>query len=492
MPRLAHSWFLWPLAVALAISWGAPANAADSAAEPEAQPVARTGTYAIENAALIPMSSEIILEDHTLVIENGRISVLCPSDPGCTPKHATVINGRGQHVIPALVDSHNHFGGYAFDGSDASRIRMRNQNLRQYVMFGVTTARDPSGNPQILETRDAINRGDLFGPVIYVATPMLDGNPPLFAGGPAFEEPEQAVNFVRHAAAQGYDLVKAYSTLSPDVFAAIMQTAREENLSVAAHVPIRVPLEQALQQGLRSIEHLTGYDVACAAPDITLQPNSRDIYQGWAWCTQEKINAMAELTSAYEVWNVPTLSLWDHTVIEFNRPGRGTEEARRWEHPTLPAGIDWLFTLYGPRERAGLTATRPVRLALVKALHDAGSPVLVGTDVSATGYTVHQEMQLFVEAGLSPYQALASATSEPARYLRQESEFGVLQPGARGDVLLLQANPLMDISNSRKIHGLMVHGQWWTRDMIEAELEDLQNEYAEDEQTIQRIKASSG
>ena len=169
-----------------------------------------------------------------------------------------------------------------------------------------------------------------------------------------------------------------------------------------------------------------------------------------------------------------------------DHPARAAGDQGKWEHPTVPSGIDWLYRIYSPRERAGITGTRSVRLGLVKALSDASAPLLIGTDISATGYTVHRELALFVEAGLTPYQALKAATSEPARYLGLEGDFGIVAPGARADLVLLDANPLADITNTRKIHGLMIRGAWWAREMIDAELEALQHEYAEDAAVIRR------
>ncbi len=443
----------------------------------------------IERATLIPMTSRtpFVLEAHTLVVRNERIADICPSSAGCTPSGARVIDGAGKFVIPALADMHNHFGGFAWDGTDASRIRMRDQNLRQYVMFGIATTRDPSGGPQVLEMRDAIERGDLFGPRVFVSSPLMDGDPPLFPLPRTFTAPEEAAEFIRRSAAEGYDLAKVYTALSPEVFDAVMTAAAETGLTVAAHVPVLVPLEHALEKGLRSIEHLTGYDVACAAPRVSMRPVAQDIYQGWAWCSPEKVAELAALTARYDVWNVPTLALWDNTVTEFDRPERDGGEVGKYEHPTTPGGIEWLYTLYGPRERAGITGTRSARLGLVKALHDAGAPLLVGTDVSAIGYTVHREMGLFVEAGLTPYQVLEAATSEAARYMGREGEFGVLAVGARGDVLLLDASPLEDIGATRRIHGLMFRDKWWSKQAIDAELEALQREYAEDEARLREL-----
>ncbi len=457
-----------------------PASAASD------QAPAATGVYAIERVNVIPMTSDTVLANHTVIVRGGRIAAICPASDRCRPGNAVVIDGTGKFLIPALADMHNHFGGFAFDGRDETRIRMRNQNLRQYVMFGVMTARDPAGSPETLKARDAINRGTLFGPRLFASWGVMDGSPPLFQGTRSFSSPAAAADFVRQTASNGYDLVKVYSALSLEVFDTVMKTAKDVGLTVAAHVPMAVPLEHALDLGLRSIEHLTGYDVACAAPDVTMRPVTTDIYQGWAWCSPDKVKALAQLTARHRVWNVPTLALWDNTVTEFDRPTRAAGDQEKWEHPTVPKGIDWLYTIYGPRERAGITGTRSVRFGLVKALSDAGAPLLIGTDISATGYTVHRELALFVEAGLTPYQALKAATSEPARYLGLEGDFGIVAPGARADLVLLDANPLADITNTRKIHGLMIRGAWWAREMIDAELEALQHEYAEDAAVIRR------
>ena len=446
-----------------------------------------TAATAITGADIIPMTSAAVLDDHVIVVENGRIVALCPATGECVPSGATIIDGTGRFLIPGLVDSHNHFGGFAFDGRDETRIRTRDQHLRQYVMFGVTTVRDPAGNPLVLQARDQIDRGELLGPRIYASWGVMDGDPPLFPGAPSFVDPKQAADFVRRSKAMGFDLVKVYSTMDREVFDAVMATAAETGLTVAAHVPIRVPLEHALKKGLRSIEHLTGYDVACAHPDRVMRPVPEDIYQGWAWCTPGKVKTLAEMTAQYDVWNVPTLSLWDNTVTEFDRPNRASRELRRFEHPLTPSGFDWLYRLYDPRARAGIAGTRSTRLGLVKALSDAGAPVLVGTDVSATGYTVHREMGLFVEAGLTAYQALHAATAEAARHLDKEGEFGTLVPGASADMVLLDANPLVDIANTRRIRAVMIRGEWWTKRMIDAEIAAIQREYAEDAARLQQL-----
>jgi len=131
--------------------------------------------------------------------------------------------------------------------------------------------------------------------------------------------------------------------------------------------------------------------------------------------------------------------------------------------------------------------SRPVRHAIVKSLSDAGVPLLIGTDTMAAGYNVHQELALFVESGLSPYQTLVAATAEPARYFDAEGEFGTIVEGASADMVMLDANPLDDIANAKKISGVMLRGQWLSKADIQAVQEQLQSEYAADRELLASI-----
>ena len=306
------------------------------------------------------------------------------------------------------------------------------------------------------------------------------GDPRLHPATTAFGDPEVAADYVRQTAAEDYDTVKIYSTLQKPVFDAIMSAAAESNIPVVGHVPIPVEMEYVLQSGLRSVEHLSGFGMVCAGYEAGLEPTMDDVYQGLNYCTPEKVNAVAAMVAKYPVWVDPTLIVQDNVKSEWDR--YTTVDVVETSHtpPILFLFAEYLFDIFKPRARAELNASRKVRLALVKALSDADVPLLIGTDTMASGYNVHQELALFVEAGLTPYQTLEAATAEPARYFGKEGEFGTIVEGSSADLLLLDANPLEDIGNAGKIAGVMLRGQWLSRERIQQERDNLQTEYAAD------------
>ena len=447
---------------------------------------AQTGAaeHRIENANVIPMAGEGVLEGHSVLVRDGLIAAICAPGAPCGGDDAEVIDGAGKFLIPGLIDMHAHTNPgdpSAVDGETWEMLqRIQSQQLRQYVMFGVTTLRDTAGGPVNLEVRERIERGEAFGPRLFTAFGAMDGNPPLHAATTPFGSGEAAAAYVVNTAAAGYDFVKIYSTLRRPVFDAIVDAAGEVGLPVVGHVPMPIDVEYALQRGMRSIEHLSGYDIACAGPEAGLQPIMADVYQGMNYCTPEKIRKLAEMTARYDVWNCPTLIVQDNVKSEWDRHTGSDEEEARYTPPMLRYFQAYLYEIFLPRARAGLKAARTPRMALVKALSDAGAPLLLGTDTTASGYNVHQELALLVESGLTPYQALTAATSEPARYFERVGEFGTIVPGGSADLVLLDGNPLTDIENSRGIAGVMLRGDWWPRPQIERGLASLQAEYARD------------
>ena len=446
--------------------------------------------HLIENANVIPMTGEVVLEGHSVLIRDGLIAAVCAPGARCGDGSAETIDGTGKFLIPGLIDMHAHTNpgdllAMKVETREMAQ-RVQSQQLRQYVMFGVTTLRDTAGGPANLEVRARIERGEAIGPRLFTAFGAMDGDPPLHAATTPFATGEEAATYVFNTAAAGYDFVKIYSTLPQPVFDAIIEAAGEVGLPVIGHVPMPIDIEYALQRGMRSIEHLSGYDVACAGPEAGIEPTMDDVYQGMNYCTPEKLRQLAEMTTRYEAWNCPTLIVQDNVKTEWDRHTNFNEEEARYTPPMLRIFQEYLYDIFLPRARAGLKAARTPRMALVKALSDAGAPLLLGTDTTASGYNVHQELALLVESGLTPYQALTAATSEPARYFERAGEFGTIVPGGSADLVLLDANPLEDVANAREIAGVMLRGDWWPRPRIEKELAAIQDEYARDAEILAR------
>jgi len=440
--------------------------------------------YVIENVNLVPMTEEVVLADRSVQIAEGRIQKICQRSADCSQPGSNHIDGRGKYLIPGLIDMHAHTEPGLIPGAPAPLVemlkRVQEQQLKQYVLFGVTTTRDTGGGPQNLKQRERIRESEILGPRIYSSKLAMDGEPRLHPATIPFADPGVAADYVRQTVAEGYDMIKIYSTLQQPVFDAIIDAAAESDTPVVGHVPMPIDFEYVLQRGLRSVEHLSGFGMYCAGPEAGLQPTMDDVYQGLNFCTPEKVASVAAMVAKYPVWVDPTLIVQDNVKSEWDR--YTTVDVVETSHtpPILFLFAEYLFDIFKPRARAELNASRKVRLALVKALSDADVPLLIGTDTMASGYNVHQELALFVEAGLTPYQTLEAATAEPARYFGKEGEFGTIVEGSSADLLLLDANPLEDIGNAGKIAGVMLRGQWLSRERIQQERDNLQTEYAAD------------
>lgn len=443
------------------------------------------GLYAIEGVNVIPMTSETVLLDRTVVVKDGRVFNICTRKPGCTPKDAEVILAEGKFLIPGLADMHTHID-TEDDFKDipdpkAKEDRVIDQFLRQYLTFGVTTIREAAGKRDILKVREEIKAGKRAGPRLFTSYLQMDGDPKLHSGSTAFTSASAAADFVRETRAAGYDMVKVYSTLKPEIFSAIMTTAKDVGIPVMGHVPVQVDVEDAIKAGMRSLEHFSGYDVACAKGEKQIGLDLSEVYQGWAYCTPEKIKTLAEMTARYKnVWVVPTLLVVEHVKTDYHRYADDETVANAFTPAPYRLFYDYYYGIFPAIARAGLSGTRDTRLALVREFHKAGVPLLVGTDTRDAGYNVQQELSLFVEAGLKPYDALYAATAEPARYFEAEGKFGTIVAGASADLVLLAANPLEDITNVRKISGVMVRGEWWSKKRLEDERQALSQAYEAD------------
>lgn len=439
------------------------------------------GTVAIVNVNVIPMTKDVILDNHTVIVAEKKIVRICRSEVTCIPDGATIIEGKDRYLLPGLSDMHAHVGGLNISENDEEARKIQAQQLRQYITFGVLTIRDPAATTVSIEGRNRINSGKLVGPRMFVASQPIDGDPPSYPTPflLATATREAAVEEVKRAHAAGYDMIKVYNLLPVDSFDAVMDFARDLGMPVVAHVPVQVELEHALEKGVRSIEHMTGFDQACAR-GLNEKKEPLRPYLGWAYCTPEKIKVIAELASKYPVWVDPTLVAVDTLKTEFDRYSGSGNGADAYMPKTARQYFEYLYRHIDPIHRATMKGTRSSRIALVKGLSDAGVPLLTGTDTMASGYDLHREIGLLVDAGLTPYQALTASTSEPARFFDMEGEFGTIVEGASADFILLDADPLQDISNIKTISGLMIRGDWWDKSRIADERADLQKEYKSD------------
>jgi imidazolonepropionase-like amidohydrolase len=421
-----------------------------------------TRTVAFVEVNVVPMDRERIIEKQTVIIQDGRISEIGPTSKLQVPPDALQIEGHGRYLMPGLADMHVH---------------LHNEDEEELVLFlanGVTTVRNMWGVLLHLEWRKRINDGNLLGPTIYTTGPITDGNPPNFKKSTVIETPEEAEKEVAAQKQAGYDAIKVLSNLSPDVYEAILIAAKEHNFPVYGHVPKQVGLEKAMDSGQLSFEHMNDFLDA-------LQPSdSSDEY-----VDPGRIPGLAAMTAAKGAWVCPTLEM-------FRIYAANSEEIRAIRNHIsmkyVPARYrdDWndleRYLLSDQWDNKEPKQVFDVMLRMVKGLHEAGAKLIVGTDCpipfEVPGFSLHGELQNFVDAGLTPYAALKAATRDAAEFVGALDKFGTVAVGRRADLILVKANPLDDVANAAKRVGVMVRGRWFSESELQEKLAMLAEKFA--------------
>ncbi len=441
-------------------------------AKQNSQAPAQSGAIAFVNVNVVPFDREGVLEGQTVVVVNGRIAHIAPSDKTKVPAGALRIEGRGKYLMPGLADMHVHLYPGAGQPDD-----LTSQQFQLFLANGVTTIRNMIGKPEHVLLRERVAKGELLGPSIYTAGPPLLGN--------NVANPEAAERAVVDQKKAGYDLLKVHEGLSPETYAAIAATAKREGIPLAGHVTATVGLQRALDAQQTSIEHLDGYLQAMVADDSPVKPTPSQVVVGpvLEHIDESKLPALAVATRKAGVWNDPTLTLFK-LVVSDAKP----EEYLKWpEMQYIPAKMRENFakqkqsTLGNPPPLAERQRYLELRNKVLVALHAAGAKLLIGPDSPqfflVPGFGTHRELQSFVEAGLTPYQAIEAATRNPAEYfaefMKKPREFGTVEVGLRADLILLEANPLQSVANLSKRAGVMVRGRWLPESELRKMLETV-------------------
>jgi hypothetical protein len=419
---------------------------------------------AFVHVTLVPMDRERVLRNWTVVIADGRIRELGPMSAISVPKRAIVIDGHGKYLMPGLADMHAH----TWDEDDFPLL----------LANGVTTVRNMFGGPIHLRWKERIAAGEFDGPMIYSAGPIIDGNPPIWPGA-VVTTAEEARRTVAEQHAAGYDFLKVYSRLSREAYDAIEREGKALVMKVTGHVPDAVGLSAALRSGIDSIEHLSGYESLARE-----EPVGAGEEASWARLDESRFEAVARETAQSRAWNCPTLVLFQHRVA----PGESEYLARllardEMRYVSAETVRSWLpqnnFLKNSTPARAASSRGKgdTMRKKLVKTLHRSGARLLLGTDYGnpfvLPGFSLHQELRNFADAGLSPFEAIRAGTSGAAEFMNAQAEFGRVEVGARADLILIEGNPLEDVANVNKLAGVMVRGKWYSQRQLLDELEKL-------------------
>ena len=434
------------------------------------------GDTAIVGARVVDVATGSLLEDRMVVVGDGRIVRVAPSTEVTLAADVAVVDGTGLYLLPGLTDMHAHVFG--------------EHTLALYLANGITTIRNMWGDPETLALKQGIEDGRIAGPRMVTSGPLLDGAPKMWAGSTEVADSRQAASLVARQAADGYDFVKVYSNLSPEVFDAIMAAAAQHGIEASGHVPQAVPFMHAVRSGMRTSEHMIGTlsavftDEGWPSPDLAgYDPRAAEFVAKLGrgeidpdtLIDPGKIEQVGRELANLDFWLVPTIDVMKNFT---NLSRRQHPDAVRYLTPvdrqllSMLEGSD--FAGAPPEVMAGEDILYDVRARMLRGLHGQGTRVLVGTDDSLlSGFAVIDEMQALVDAGLTAADVLRSATIEAANYLGEPGGFGEVAEGAAADLILVSGNPLQDLEALRLPDGVMRAGRWYTRQQLDGMLEEL-------------------
>jgi imidazolonepropionase-like amidohydrolase len=401
---------------------------------------------AVVNVTVVPMDREQSLEQQTVLIEDGTITLIDFATSVVIPADAEVLDGTGRYLMPGLIDMHAHL--VASPGAE--------HDLLVELAAGVTTVRIMWGFQTHLDWRAAIRAGTLLGPSLYVASAGFEGDPPFWPGSVVVTNAADARAAVNERHAAGYDFIKVYSRLQLEPYVAILGEADRLDIPVVGHVPRALTADFAISSGQFTVEHFSRY-----AAELTTTGRWTGSIDG------SKLAALVERIRLAGTWNCPTLTVQTRTQAQVN----GLRANPLYSLLSQPMR-EWLESAQTQPPAAGDQSTGDrLRKQVLAALAKAGTGLLVGTDTGVQyvfpGFSIHEELAHFADAGLSPYQTLRAATVDAATALGAPDR-GTIATGQRADLLLLDADPLADIDNVNRRVGLMIGGRWFAQTTLMA------------------------
>jgi imidazolonepropionase-like amidohydrolase len=444
---------------------------------------AETNVLAFIHATVIDATGGPVQPDATVVIANERIVAVGKSAELHPPTNATVVDATGKFLIPGLWDMHVHWYDQDY--------------LPLFIANGVTGIRIMWGMPVHHQWRKEIEQGTLLGPRLLLASAIIDGPKPFWPGSIAVSNAAEGQKAVQQERQNGADFIKVYSSLPRDAYFAIAHEADKEGIPFVGHVPHSISVKEASEAGQKSIEHLDGILSACSSHEADLRAmaqetlatnlssnksihdanpgRQRTLFMLQTFSATKAEALFAEFKTNH-TWQCPTLTVL-HNIVFLDDPTLAADSRLKYIPGELKSiwnpetGGDARFVNLTPEDFALGKKVFQKQLELVGALQRAGVEILAGTDTGnpycLPGFGLHDELGLLVKAGLTPMEALQTATRNPARFMGREKDLGTIEPGKLADLVLLNDNPLSDIANTRKIANVVYGGKLFTRTALD-------------------------
>jgi len=402
---------------------------------------------AIINVTVIDVISGENTPNMTVVVQGDQITEIASAIS--ISQNVAQLDGSGKFLIPGLWDMHTHHEALGIESMDL------------YLANGVVGTRDMGSELQfIISLRDRINNGELPGPEIIAAGPILDDAPPEFPSRQRVSDAEEARRTVRALQQSGVDFIKVHNLTPREVFFAIADETANLGMSFSGHVPPTVSIEEAASSGMTSIEHLSNFRVylECAGTE----PYSLD-------SCQESFENLA----THGVWQTPTIALAQEFPELMNGMLNEIPMSQTLSHYEFAS--DALLERFETEISVGASAqivdflrvNNVTSLAAISDLREAGNQFLAGCDALVPGFCLHDELEWMTLAGLSPLEALQTATINPAIFFGRENTQGTIEVGKRADLVLLDENPLADINNIRTVNAVLVRGHLISKPFID-------------------------
>ncbi|MEM7727983.1 MAG: amidohydrolase family protein [Pseudomonadota bacterium] len=425
--------------------------------------------------------SDVVISDG--VIQDVRLAQSEPAD-----RAVLDIDGRGKYLIPGLADMHVHLaepwgprGRKEMDVFPEDEAQAIADEMFLYLANGVTLVRNMDGWPLHLELRDRIRSGEIDGPEIVTSGPIIygPGAGALYpdeasAPGAWVASAEEARSVVDAHLDAGFDFIKVYNSMPPEAYAALIDQAHARGAKVAGHIAFDVGVYGALEAGQDSIAHLRGYDIPPASENIDLMSPERFAY--WLRISDGTMADFARATKDSGTYNAPTLAVADAFSYFLTDDPAGASPGYKYMSAQM-RDYHSQFVLFSRAAIEATLATIPPIHRMLNALHTEGAGLMAGTDTPiyylVPGFALHTELENYVEAGFSEAEALRIATVNPMTYLGRETQRGRIQAGHEADLVLLNADPLSDIRNTRDIAGVMSDGRWFDRAEIDSRLDGI-------------------